>query len=92
MIHIFNKLDNLFRLRSINILNRQQIKLNKLKIEKETAELKKLEQIKSQGEQLRSNGIKYEMKYYITEHKVLEAFRKGTALLEPPICNKISAS
>lgn len=48
------------------ILNRQQIKLNKLKIEKETAELKKLEQIKSQGEQLRSNGIKYEMKYYIT--------------------------
>ena len=47
-------------------MNRQQIKLNKLKIEKETAELKKLEQIKSQGEQLRSNGIKYEMKYYIT--------------------------
>lgn len=45
------------------ILNRQNIKLNKLKLKQET---EKLNQIKSKGAQLKSDGVEYEMKYYIT--------------------------
>lgn len=55
------------------IMNRQQIKLNELKIKKETAELKKLDQVQCEGEQLKRNGIEYEMKFYISNASICDS-------------------
>lgn len=49
-----------------HILNAQQIKLNQLKIKKEAAELKKMDEAKDKGELLKKEGIKFEMKYFIS--------------------------
>lgn len=55
-----------------NILNQQQIKLNELKIKREAAELEKIEKVKKEGEQLKANGIQYEVKYYIDNVSIVE--------------------
>ena len=55
------------------ILNAQQIKLNQLKIRKESAELEKVEAAKQKGEQLQQDNVRYEIRYYISNTSAEDA-------------------
>lgn len=55
------------------IIYAQQIKLNQLKIKREAAELAKINEAKKRSEQLKKDGIKYVMRYFISNANTEDA-------------------